>query len=101
MSNDDILVTVDVALADLVPIFLANCRAHARALHAAAAAGDLGAARAVGHNLSGSGSSYGFDQVSLFGREIERAAGEGDARALGDLAQQLEEYLARVRPVSG
>jgi len=101
MSADEIVVTVDAGLADLVPTFLANCRAHARTLRAAAAAGDLGAARSVGHILSGSGSSYGFDRVSEFGREIERTAGRKDARALGELAQQLEDYLARVRPVSG
>jgi HPt (histidine-containing phosphotransfer) domain-containing protein len=101
MSGDDIVVTVDAALADLVPTFLANGRAHARTLRAAAAAGDLGAARSVGHNLSGSGSSYGFDRVSEFGREIERTAGGEDTRALSELAQQLEDYLARVRPVTG
>ena len=32
MGEDQIVVTVDAALADLVPIFLANCRAHARTL---------------------------------------------------------------------
>ena len=101
MGEDQIVVTVDAALADLVPIFLANCRAHARTLRAAADAGDLDAARSVGHNLNGSGSSYGFDRVSEFGREIERTAGAEDTRALSDLAQQLEDYLARVRPVSG
>jgi HPt (histidine-containing phosphotransfer) domain-containing protein len=101
MGKDEIVVTVDARLADLVPIFIANCRAHARTLRAAAAADDLDAARSVGHNLSGSGSSYGFDRVSQFGREIELAARGKDARALTDLAQQLEDYLARVRPVSG
>ena len=101
MSQNEIVVTVEAGLADLVPTFLANCRAHARTLRAAAAAGDLNAARSVGHNLSGSGSSYGFDRVSQFGRQIERMADAEDRRALSDLAQQLEDYLARVRPVSG
>ena len=95
------VVTVDARLADLVPTFLANCRAQVQILCAAATAGDLGAARSVGHNLSGSGSSYGFDRVSELGREIERAAASEDTRALDDLAQQLEDYLARVRPVTG
>lgn len=101
MSNDEIVVTVEADLADLVPTFLANCRAHARKLRAAAAAGDLAAAASIGHNLAGSGTSYGFDRVSDLGREIERLAKGGDARGVGDLAQQLENYLARVRAVSG
>ena len=88
-------------LADLVPTFLTNCRTHARSLRAAAAAGDLAAAASVGHKLAGSGTRYGFERVSDLGHEIERSAKVGDARAVGDLAQQLEDYLARVRAVSG
>jgi histidine phosphotransfer protein HptB len=101
MSNDEIVVIVEAGLADLVPIFLGNCRAHARMLRAAAAAGDLAAAASVGHNLAGSGTSYGFERISNLGLEIERSAKAGDARGTGELAQQLDEYLARVRAVSG
>lgn len=101
MSDDEIVVTVEADLADLVPIFLANCRAHARRLRAAVGGGDLAAAASVGHNLAGSGASYGFERISDLGREIERAAQRRDARAVGDLALQLEDYLARVRAVSG
>ena len=101
MSDDEIVVTVEAGLADLVPTFLANFRAHALKLRAAAAAGDLAVAASIGHNLAGSGTSYGFDQVSELGREIERLAKGADARAVGQLAQQLENYLARVRAVSG
>ncbi|HUJ86996.1 MAG TPA: Hpt domain-containing protein [Burkholderiales bacterium] len=101
MSEKEIVVTVDPGLADLVPTFLANCRAHARKLRAAAATGDLAAAASVGHNLTGSGTSYGFERVSDLGREIERSAKGGDARALDDLARQLDDYLTRVRTVSG
>ncbi|MGH8737591.1 MAG: Hpt domain-containing protein [Burkholderiales bacterium] len=101
MSSDEIVVTVEAGLADLVPTFLANCRAHARTLRTAAAAGDLATAASIGHNLTGSGTSYGFERVSDLGREIERSAKGGDARALGNLAQQLDDYLSRVRAVSG
>ncbi|MGH8745978.1 MAG: Hpt domain-containing protein [Burkholderiales bacterium] len=100
-SSDEIVVTVEAGLADLVPTFLANCRAHARTLRTAAAAGDLATAASVGHNLTGSGTSYGFEQISDLGRAIERLAKGRDARAVADLAQQLEDYLSRVRTVSG
>ena len=101
MGNDEIVVTVEAGLADLLPTFLANCHSHARTLRTAAAAGDLAAAASVGHKLAGSGTSYGFERVSELGREIERLAKGGDAHAVGDLARQLEDYLARVRAVSG
>lgn len=100
MNDDEILVTVEEDLADLVPIFLGNCRTHARTLTAAAAAGDFAGAASVGHNLAGSGTSYGFERVSDLGRAIERSAKSRDARTLAELAQQLQDYLARVRAVS-
>jgi HPt (histidine-containing phosphotransfer) domain-containing protein len=101
MSIDEIVVTVEAGLADLVPIFLRNCRAYVHRLRAAVASGDLAAAASVGHNLAGSGTSYGFERISDLGFEIEAAAKRRDARAVGDLALRLEGYLARVRAVSG
>jgi HPt (histidine-containing phosphotransfer) domain-containing protein len=101
MSNDELVVTVEAGLADLVPVFLGNCRAQARSLRADPAAGDLSAAASVGHSLAGSGASYGFERISDLGRKIEAAAKRRDAHAVGELALQLEDYLARVRTVSG
>ena len=74
---------MEAGLADLVPTFLANCRAHALKLRAAAAAGDLAAAASIGHNLAGSGASYGFDRASGLGRESERVAKGREERAAG------------------
>jgi HPt (histidine-containing phosphotransfer) domain-containing protein len=59
----------------------------------------LSVARRIGHSLFGSGSSYGFEELGSIGREIERAAREGDADALRSLAGRLDSHVARVRPV--
>ena len=44
----------------------------------------------TGHNLYGSGSAYGLDEISRLGKGLERAAESGDAEKiraqLGDLA---------------
>ena len=99
MGDEEILVKIDPILAELVPEFLARCRQSAAELRVALEAGDLTVARRIGHVLFGSGGSYGFEEIGSLGREIERAAREGDAGALRSLAERLDSHVARVRPV--
>jgi HPt (histidine-containing phosphotransfer) domain-containing protein len=99
MSDQEIFVKIDPILAELVPEFLARCRQMVPELREALEAGNLSVARRIGHSLFGSGSSYGFEELGSIGREIERAAREGDADALRSLAGRLDSHVARVRPV--
>jgi len=99
MSDDAIVVRIDRKLSALAPKFLADCRRMPGELRGAIASGNIAAARGIGHSLWGTGSSYGFDGIGSLGEEIERAARAGDIEALRRLAQQLDSYLARVRPV--
>lgn len=99
MSEEKILVKIDQRIAALVPKFLAHCKQNASEIRGASEAGNLEAARRIGHSLMGAGSSYGFDEIGSIGQEIERAARGGDRDALRKLAERLEDYLARVRPV--
>ena len=89
--------SVEVAgeLRELIPRFLANRRLEVGELHAAAARGDLEAARRIGHALKGVGGGYGFDQITLLGIEIERDARAGGG-SLAALADELGEYLDNV-----
>jgi CheY-like chemotaxis protein len=97
--GDDIPVKVDRVFRDLLPDFLLKCRGNVFRLRAAVEANDLAAASAIGHSLKGSGGSYGFDEITVLGGEIERASRMGDADAMRGLVDRLEGYLARVRPV--
>lgn len=99
MSDGEILVKVDPRIAGLLPKFLAHCRRNVSEIRGAIEANDLEVARRIGHSLTGAGSSYGFDEIGSIGGEIELAARAGDAGALGKLAERLDGYLARVRPV--
>jgi HPt (histidine-containing phosphotransfer) domain-containing protein len=92
-------VRVDLDVADLLPGFVANCVRHASELRRAASKADWSAAHAIAHSLHGAGGGYGLDEVSRLGREMEIPAQLGDAAKLGRLVGQLEDYLARVRPV--
>lgn len=99
MSNGPITVRIDPMLAELVPKFLARCKQTVEEFRGAAQSGDLAAARRIGHSLFGTASSYGFDEIAAIGREIERAARDGDSEALKALAERLDAHVARVRPV--
>jgi hypothetical protein len=99
MGDEEILVKIDRKLAVLAPKFLADCRRMPEELRGAIESGNIAVARGIGHSLWGTASSYGFDGIGSLGEEIERAARAGDIAALRQLAERLDSYLARVRPV--
>jgi HPt (histidine-containing phosphotransfer) domain-containing protein len=98
VGPDAIRVPVDLRLRTLTARFLANCGRDLARLRAALAGGELAVTRAIGHSLRGSGSSYGFDEITRLGRAIEEDSLRGDAESVGGLVAQLEDYLSRVRP---
>ena len=49
--------------------------------------------RVTGHNLFGSGSAYGLDEISRLGERIEKAAERKDAGGIERLIADLETYL--------
>jgi HPt (histidine-containing phosphotransfer) domain-containing protein len=65
-------------LADLVPCYLANRRNDMETLAAALGRGDFELMSRLGHNMHGSGTSFGLDGLSAIGVAIERAANAGD-----------------------
>ena len=94
-----ITVTVAKDLEDLVPTFMTNRGKELDALRAALAAGDFEQLRQLGHRMKGVGNSYGFEKVSLLGKEIEDAAKAGDRGALDARFAEYADYLARVQIV--
>jgi len=62
-------------------------------LHAALAANDYDRARRLGHQMKGTGSPYGFADVTLIGSAIEQAAAHSGAIELASQIQLLETYL--------
>jgi HPt (histidine-containing phosphotransfer) domain-containing protein len=93
-----IRVDVDGRLRGIVARFLSNCGRDVMRLHTALDGGDFAATKAIGHSLSGSGGSYGFDEITRLGRAIEEISMRRDAGGVGRLVAQLEEYLSRVQP---
>ena len=63
---------------------------------AALAAADFEQLRQLGHRMKGVGNSYGFESVSVFGRQIEDGAHGGDRAGLDACITEYDDYLARV-----
>lgn len=83
---------------ELAGLFLEARRADLARLDAALAAGDLDAARAVGHAFKGSSAPFGFPEAGRIGAELEQAAARGDREAVDRLAGLLRESLPPAGP---
>ena len=81
---------------ELVAQYLDSCREDLARLHAALAASDYDRARRLGHQMKGTGSPYGFPDVTLIGSAIEQAAAHSGAIELASQIHLLETYLTLV-----
>ena len=97
--SEPIVVTVAKDLEDLVPTFMKNRNKELETLRAALAGGDFQQLRQLGHRMKGVGISYGFDKVSLLGKQIEDGAKAEDRPALDAIIADYADYLARVKIV--
>ncbi len=97
--SSPIIVTVAKDLEDLVPTFMKNRSKELETLRTALAAGDFEQMRQLGHRMKGVGNSYGFEKVSLLGKQVEDGAKTGDRDQLGACLTEYADYLARVKIV--
>ena len=99
MDNESHTVTVAKDLEDLIPTFMKNRAKELDTLRTALAGGDMEQLRQLGHRMKGVGNSYGFEKVSVLGKQVEDGAKSGDRAGLEAAISQYAEYLARVKIV--
>lgn len=90
------MTTVDIAdpfARKLMDQYLANRQTDLGQLREAVNNDDFEAVRLKGHNMHGSGSSYGLDRISELGKDLELAAIEHDKPAVLELISALESYV--------
>ncbi len=92
-------VRVDADLVELAPEYLSECRGDVGRLREALAGEEFGIVRKLGHNLKGTGKSYGFSFVSTVGAGLERAGKNGDGGEARRWVEELDAYLERVELV--
>jgi HPt (histidine-containing phosphotransfer) domain-containing protein len=97
MDDKSNQVTVPKDLEDLIPVFMSNRKKELDALRVALAAADFEQLRQLGHRMKGVGNSYGFAQVSDFGKHVEDGARSGDRALLESTIVRYTEFLSKVQ----
>ena len=98
---DPISVEMLSGFEELVPGYLERQRHEVFGMTSLLAAFDYDRLEVLGHNLRGSGASYGFAELTRFGAELESAALRADHDTLALQIPQLDDYLSRVHLVAG
>ena len=96
MNDKTITVTVAKDLEDLIPTFMANRSKELETLRIALGAGDMEQLRQLGHRMKGVGNSYGFELISVLGKQIEDGARAKDLAGIEARIREYTDYLARV-----
>jgi HPt (histidine-containing phosphotransfer) domain-containing protein len=90
-------IVVSESTAHLFPVYLARVAEMAIEIEKHLRESDLGSIFIIGHNLKGTGGTYGFDTLSKLGGQIELAAQAGDTGQIKALADYLIVWLNRAR----
>ncbi len=96
-KRDTSIEVADPFARQLMARYLERRQTDLQTLDRALADADFEALRLAGHNLSGSGSAYGLDEVSRLGRCIEQAADSKDTGAIRRHLDELAEFVRKIR----
>jgi len=91
-----IVARVPAGLEHIAPGYLDKRKRELPVLEQLLAALDWNQLRVLGHNMKGTGSGYGFAEISSFGAAIELAAKQSNAEAMEAQLRELSRYLSRV-----
>lgn len=96
-----IMEAIDEDCAELVPAYLEKRCEELIVLEKALAAAEYDTLYRLGHNLRGSGGSYGFPMMTEIGERLEKAAKTQDGQAAAREIAQLREHLGDVLRARG
>jgi CheY-like chemotaxis protein/HPt (histidine-containing phosphotransfer) domain-containing protein len=90
-------VLIDADLAEIVPQYLQEVAQDLAVVQERHAAGDFATIQTIGHNLKGTGTSYGLPNITSIGALIEASARAGHAPEVQSAIRKLGDYLAALR----
>jgi len=96
IKKPSIKVFVDRDVIALIPEFLENRRKDTSRIKRALEQKDFNYIKSIGHNMKGSGGSYGLVMVSEIGKQIEEAAKQENTEAVKWLAEKMNDYLDNI-----
>jgi len=94
-----IVVKIESDLFDLVPGYLKNRHRDVDSMRECLARGDYETIRIKGHSMRGSGSGYGFDEISKIGALLETDASAGRGVIVEEHITRLADYLANLEVI--
>jgi signal transduction histidine kinase/CheY-like chemotaxis protein/HPt (histidine-containing phosphotransfer) domain-containing protein len=88
---------VEPSIAALAPRYLKNVEKELNKLAAAQTAEDYPSLQRIGHNLNGTGGSFGFPRITELGAGIEQAAKDRAIDVIRPAIDELASYLQQVQ----
>ncbi len=95
-TTQKVTVYVEPDLIGLIPEFLENRQKDIVSLNRALEQNDFNTIINIGHNLKGSGGSYGLDTITEIGRLLEKEAENGNSDAISGLIAKLSSYIENI-----
>jgi HPt (histidine-containing phosphotransfer) domain-containing protein len=80
-------------LEEFIPSYLANRKEEVPVMIGLLAASDFESLAVLGHNIKGSGASFGFPEISRIGAALQHSAEQTDPAALRTQLTELKDYL--------
>jgi PAS domain S-box-containing protein len=93
-------IEVEADLGEITPGYLAGRREELPRLMALLAASDFERIAQLAHNIKGTGTSYGFVDLSRIGAALEIAAKQRDSGAADAQLAQLNDFLEHIRTIA-
>ena len=86
-------VQIDRIVEEIIPAFLKGKQEDLVKMKSALDNGDYTSVEQIAHKIKGSSGSYGFNQLSELGKELEFACKESDKEKVPELIEQIGCYL--------
>jgi CheY-like chemotaxis protein len=99
-SLEPIMIEPPRGLEKIVPGYLAARHEELPVMMALLAASEFQRLGFLGHNMKGTGASYGFTDITRIGTALEQSARESDSGGIKVHLTHLKDYLRRVRLVA-
>ena len=96
----DFTVEIDQELLDVIDDYIGSVKNDCQAVKQALKENDFKKIYGIGHDLKGSGSGYGLDQITEIGRNICNLAQENKSKDILTQVRHLEDYLGRINMVT-
>jgi CheY-like chemotaxis protein/HPt (histidine-containing phosphotransfer) domain-containing protein len=97
--KDTVPLPANQILARRIPGYLRNCKQNVIAMQDALDRADFETATVLGHNLRGSGGSFGFQAITDIGGALQQAAESADIDASRKLVGELSSFLQSVETI--